>query len=155
MLSKNSMDIQNKKILLVGGGGFIGHNLALYLKEKNAIPFIVDSLSVNNLYSIDKEEVKNKKLYSSILNNRIEILEKKIKSIIKDARNHEDIFEVYQEIDPDIIIHLAAVSHANKSNKDPHNTFDNSLRTLENTLDFARQKNTCYLSVIKYGLWKF
>ena len=71
------MDIQNKKILLVGGGGFIGHNLALYLKEKNAIPFIVDSLSVNNLYSIDKEEVKNKKLYSSILNNRIEILEKK------------------------------------------------------------------------------
>ena len=149
MLSKNSMDIQNKKILLVGGGGFIGHNLALYLKEKNAIPFIVDSLSVNNLYSIDKEEVKNKKLYSSILNNRIEILEKKkIKSIIKDARNHKDIFEVYQEIDPDIIIHLAAVSHANKSNKDPHSTFDNSLRTLENTLDFARQKkiHVIYLS---------
>ena len=34
MLSKNSMDIQNKKILLVGGGSFIGHNLALYPKEK-------------------------------------------------------------------------------------------------------------------------
>ena len=28
------MDIKNKKILLVGGSGFIGHNLALYLKEK-------------------------------------------------------------------------------------------------------------------------
>ena len=64
------------------------------------------------------------------------------------------IFLKFIRIDPDIIIHLAAVSHANKSNKD-HNTFDNSLRTLENTLDFARQKNTCYLSVIKYGLWKF
>ncbi len=143
------MDIINKKILLVGGGGFIGHNLALYLKDKNAIPYIVDSLSVNNLYSINKEEVKNKNLYSSILNNRVEILNKKgIKSIIKDARNHEDILKIYQEIDPDIIIHLAAVSHANKSNKDPHSTFDNSLRTLENTLDFARlkKKHVIYLS---------
>ena len=143
------MDIKNKKILLVGGSGFIGHNLALYLKEKKAIPFIVDSLSVNNLYSIDREEVKNKKLYTSILNNRLEILKKKeIKSIIKDARNHEDILNTYNKIDPDIIIHLAAVSHANKSNKDPHSTFDNSLRTLENTLDFARykKKHVIYLS---------
>lgn len=143
------MDIKNKKILLVGGSGFIGHNLALYLKEKKAIPFIVDSLSVNNLYSIDREEVKNKKLYTSILNNRVEILKKKeIKSIIKDARDHEDILNTYNEIDPDIIIHLAAVSHANKSNKDPHSTFDNSLRTLENTLDFARykKKHVIYLS---------
>ena len=105
-------------------------------------------MSVNNLYSIDREEVKNKKLYTSILNNRVEILKKEIKFIIKDARDHEDILNTYNEIDPDIIIHLAAVSHANKSNKDPHSTFDNSLRTLENTLDFARYKKTCNLSFI-------
>ena len=56
--------------------------------------------------------------------------------------------EIYDKIDPDIIIHLAAVSHANKSNKDPHNTFDHSLRTLENTLDFAKnkKKHVIYLS---------
>ena len=39
-----------KKILLVGGCGFIGHNLALYLKKIGHIPVIVDSLSVNNIY---------------------------------------------------------------------------------------------------------
>ena len=31
---KNFMAIENKKVLLVGGSGFIGHNLALFLKEK-------------------------------------------------------------------------------------------------------------------------
>ncbi len=71
------MDIKNKKILLIGGSGFIGHNLALYLKDKGANPYIVDSLSVNNLNSINNEEVKNKNLYSSILNNRIELIKKK------------------------------------------------------------------------------
>ena len=35
-------------------------------------------------------------------------------------------------------MHLAAVSHANRSNKDPHSTFDHSLRTLENALDNSR-----------------
>jgi hypothetical protein len=67
------MNIQNKKILLVGGSGFIGHNLALYLKGKNANPYIVDSLSINNLYSLDNEEIINKNLYSAILNNRIDL----------------------------------------------------------------------------------
>ena len=143
------MDIENKKILIVGGSGFIGHNLALYLKDKNAKPYIVDSLSINNLYSMDKEEVKNKDLYSAILDNRIDLLKKKkIEFIIQDARDYNRILKVYGQIDPDIIIHLAAVSHANKSNKDPHSTFDNSLRTLENTLDFARvaKKHVIYLS---------
>ena len=143
------MNIQNKKILLVGGSGFIGHNLALYLKEKNANPYIVESLSINNLYSLDNGEIKNKNLYSAILNNRIDLLKKKkIELIIKDARDHLAVSKIYKQINLDIIIHLAAVSHANKSNKDPHTTFDNSLRTLENTLDYAKvnKKHVIYLS---------
>ena len=66
--------MKNKKILLVGGCGFIGHNLSLNLKKKGAIPIVVDSLSVNNILSFADNEIKNKKLYSAILNNRIELL---------------------------------------------------------------------------------
>ena len=89
------MKIQNKKILLVGGSGFIGHNLALYLKEKNAKPYIVDGLSINNLYSIKDEEIKNKNLYSAILNNRIDLLKnQEIELIIQDARDHEKIIKI-------------------------------------------------------------
>ena len=132
--------MKNKKILLVGGCGFIGHNLAIHLKNKGAIPVIIDSLAVNNILSFADNEIKNKKLYSSILNNRIELLNSnQIKLIIQDARDYHAVSKIYNEINPDIIIHLAAVSHANKSNKDPHSTFDHSFRTLENTLDYARE----------------
>ena len=143
------MDIQNKKVVLVGGSGFIGHNLALYLKEKKVNAYIIDSLSINNLHSIKDEDIKNKNLYSSILNSRIDLLKNhKIDLKLQDARDHGAMSKILNEINPDIIIHLAAVSHANKSNKDPHTTFDNSLRTLENTLDYARISKThvIYLS---------
>ena len=133
--------MNNKKILLVGGCGFIGHNLALKLIKNNFQVSIVDSLGINNLLSINKEDVKNKQLYNSILQNRIDLINKNhINFTIQDARDYHAISRIYDEIDPDIIVHLAAVSHANKSNKDPHSTFDHSLRTLENTLDFAKNK---------------
>ena len=133
--------MNSKKILLVGGCGFIGHNLALLLKVKGHDVIVVDSLSVNNILSFADHEVKNKKLYTSILNSRIELLnENNISFTVQDARDYHAISKLYAGIEPDIIIHLAAVSHASKSNKDPHSTFDHSLRTLENTLDFAKNK---------------
>ena len=84
--------MNGKKILLVGGCGFIGHNLALHLKHRGHTPVIVDSLSINNIYSIDNEEIKNQKLYKSILQNRIELLkEKDIDLIVQDARDYNSI----------------------------------------------------------------
>ena len=59
--------MKNKKILLIGGSGFIGHNLAIKLKQAGAEPIIVDSLSVNNILSFTDSEVENKKLYNSII----------------------------------------------------------------------------------------
>src|SRR6185295_13357808 len=44
------------------------------------------------------------------------------------------------QIKPQVIVQLAAVSHAGTSNKDPYSTFDHSLRTLENALDTARDR---------------
>ncbi len=132
-----------KKILLTGGCGFIGHNLAVYLNKKNYEVYILDSLSVNNLLTFTDSEIKNKKLYRSILNERIEIINNnKINLSFSDAKNLHTYSELFKEINPDIVIHLAAVSHANKSNKDPHNTFDNSLRTLESTLEVCRKNKT-------------
>jgi len=128
-----------KKILLVGGCGFIGHNLAIHLKNKGHQIKIVDSLKINNLYADRDNEVTNQFLYESILKNRLSLLKKnQIDYFIKDAKDLNETREIFDSIDPDTIIHLAAVSHANKSNKDPHTTFDHTLRTLENTMDIAK-----------------
>ena len=128
---------------------FYGHNLAIFLEKKIFSVSVLDSLSVNNLKNIKEKLPIDRKLYKSILDNRIKLLkDNRIKMIIQDARDNKKIFKYINKINPDIVIHLAAVSHANKSNKDPHQTFDNSLRTLENTLDALKDKKThiIYLS---------
>ena len=138
-----------KKILIVGGCGFIGHNLSIYLDDKGYDVVILDSLGVNNLLNFTDGEIVNQKLYRSILNERINLLNAKgINLQIGDARDYHLYSKVYDHYSPDIVIHLAAVSHANKSNKDPHSTFDHSLRTLENTLDVCKNDGThvIYLS---------
>ena len=66
-----------KKIVLVGGSGFIGHNLALHLISKGHSVNIIDSFSVNNLLNFTDDEIPNKDLYRSILNNRIDLINQK------------------------------------------------------------------------------
>jgi len=133
------LNLENKKIALVGGAGFIGHNLAMELKRKGATPYVIDNLQVNNILTFANSARKNRKLYWNILNQRIELLNKYgIEINVEDARNYGALSRLLGILKPDVIVHLAAVAHAGKSNKDPHSTFDHSLRTLENVLDYAR-----------------
>ena len=45
-------ELKNKKIALIGGAGFIGHNLALRLQSLGASVEIIDGMQVNNLLSL-------------------------------------------------------------------------------------------------------
>lgn len=139
------MDLKNKRIALIGGSGFIGHNLALALQESGAKPQIVDSLQVNNLLAFASTDtnIVNRELYVRILNDRLSMLnEAGIPLYVQDARDYHALTKVLEAIKPQVIIMLAAVSHANKSNKDPYSTFDHSFRTLENALDYSRSDSS-------------
>ena len=62
------VDILGKKILIMGGAGFIGHNLALKIKELGGLPFISDGLQVNNLGYYTSQSEFNSELYISFIN---------------------------------------------------------------------------------------
>lgn len=135
------IQIEGRKISIVGGAGFIGHNLALTLAERGAAVEVVDSLQVNNLlaFSANMPDLYNRDLYLRIIHERLDLLQQAgVPLHVQDARDYHTLGRLLKEIDPQVIIHLAAVSHAGRSNKDPYSTFDHSLRTLENSLDFAR-----------------
>lgn len=135
------ISLKGRRIVLNGGAGFIGHNLALKLKELGAEVSIIDGLQVNNIlaFSSGENEIANREFYLAILNQRQEILRKAgIPVYIQDIRDYHAVSRLFSELKPQDVVHLAAVAHANQSNKDPYSTFDHSFRTLENALDCAK-----------------
>lgn len=119
----------------------MGHHLALRLRQLGAEVVVLDSLGVNNYHSLSAsaESNPNTALYLEIIAERLALLKEfGIPLIEADARDYDLLCRHLAEVDADVIVHLAAVSHAGRSNKDPYSTFDHSLRTLENALDNAR-----------------
>lgn len=147
-----STAIAGLPIAIIGGAGFIGHNLALQLKRQGANVAVVDGLEVNNFLSLaaNVDNVPHPNLSLALVNERLRLLrENGIPLLVQDARDYHGLTHVLAKLNPHVIIHLAAVSHANRSNKNPYSTFDHSLRTLENALDFSRDltvKHFIYLS---------
>lgn len=135
--------VAGKRVALVGGAGFIGHHLALALKEQGAEVAVIDGLEVNNLlqYMALPPGAENRDLYVKIIHQRIEKLRGAgIPLHVQDARDYDALSRVLSEVQPQVVVHLAAIAHAGRSNKDPMSTFGHSLRTLENALDYARDK---------------
>ncbi len=138
------VNLRGRRIAIIGGAGFIGHNLALKLKKLGAEPHVVDGLQVNNLgyYSSRYTTDPNAERYISFINERLSLLrENEVGLHIIDVRDYHLISHTLNSIKPNAIVHLAAIAHANRSNKDPFSTFDHSMRTLENVLDASRGKD--------------
>lgn len=155
-----TLPIAGRRIALIGGAGFIGHNLALELKRRGADVHVVDSLQVNNLVSLtaNSDNVPNHDLYLDHIGERLQLLRKAgIELNVVDARDYHALSGVLSRIKPQVIVQLAAVAHANRANKNPFSTFDHSMRTLENALDYARNGVEHFIffsSSMVYGTFK-
>jgi nucleoside-diphosphate-sugar epimerase len=136
-----SENIRGRRIAIIGGAGFIGHNMALDLASQGAHVAIIDSLQVNNLlwFASGSGEPREREWNLRMINDRLDLLRAAgVPMHPQDARDYHALSRLLNQIKPQVIIHLAAVSHAGRSNKDPYSTFDHSLRTLENALDCAK-----------------
>jgi nucleoside-diphosphate-sugar epimerase len=150
-------DIAGRRVVITGGAGFIGHNMALTLKKMGANVEVIDSLQVNNLaaFAGNADNIGNRSLYLHLIHERLDLLHAaEIPVHVLDARDYQTLAPLLAEIKPDVIVHLAAVAHANMANKNPFSTFDHSLRTLENALDSSRERKPHFIyfsSSMVYG----
>jgi len=133
--------LASKRVLLIGGAGFLGTSIALKLAQLGAAPLVVDQLNVNSLGALGSEKYSADKrsLYTVFIQDRLAALDAaNIEILVKDARDMDSLRQGFHLHEPEVVIHLAAVAHSSRSNTDPYLAFDHGLNTLENALELSR-----------------
>jgi len=131
-----------ERVSLVGGAGFIGHNLALALRNVGAEVQIIDNLMQNNMLanvSDDDIDPFRRELNHSFLVQRFEKM--RTSGVVMDnadARSMIDLAEKLKEFQPTKVVHLAAISSAVDAKRVPGHCFDLQLVTLRNVLEYTR-----------------
>ena len=129
----------NKKILVTGGAGFIaGALIKRLLNEENNIIYNIDKLSYQNGLKRINEFNKNDR------HTHYEI----------DLTNKELLIDLFEQINPDAIFHLAAESHVDISLYNPEKFIQSNIVGTFNLLEATR----IYwnkLSIVKRESFKF
>lgn len=118
-------------IVVTGGAGFIGSNFVFYELEKHPEDRIIclDSLT-----------------YAGNLSTLESVLDKpNFRFVRMDIRNREDIYHLFEEEKPDIIVNFAAESHVDRSIEDPSIFLETNIIGTSILMDACR----------KYGIQRF
>ena len=108
------------KVLITGGAGFIGSAIVPKLQGENYDVYVYDNLSFGNkdFISVDGDHF-----------------------FLGDIRNREDLDQVFQKVQPEIIIHLAAIHFIPYCNAHPFESADINIRGTMNVLEAAKKLN--------------
>ena len=119
-----------KKIIVTGGAGFIGGSLIRKLiRDTRFQIFNIDKFG----YASDLTGINNEiKLIDGFSGKRHTIM--KI-----DISNKKALSEIFKEIDPDFVFHLAAESHVDKSIEDPEIFLKSNVLGTFNLLEVSRE----------------
>lgn len=135
-------NLKGVRIALVGGAGFIGHNLALELARVGAEVMVIDNLMINslieNVYTPNRDPVQ-RNAYQTFLLDRFAMMRNAgVHLKNSDARLYMDLNRALEEFQPQKIVHLAGIASAVTAAAIPDVTFDLTLVTLRNTLEWMR-----------------
>ena len=120
--------MKRKKILISGGAGFIGHHVIYnLLKETDYEIISIDRLDYSGSYSRIQQIVEKNKSWN-----------KRVRVVWHDLKAEINPLTVNRINNPDVILHLAAASHVDRSITDPMSfVLDNVVGTV-NLLNYAR-----------------
>jgi UDP-glucose 4-epimerase len=107
----------NKKILITGGAGFIGSAVIRELQQFGHEIFVIDNLSFGNREFIDIDD-------AHFFEN--------------DIRDREKVFELMKEIQPEWVLHLAAVHFIPYCNQHPFESSNINIQGTINVYDAIR-----------------
>jgi len=137
-------DLAGQRILLVGGAGFIGHNMALELARMGATVAISDNLMVNSLiencYESSRAQVQRQAYQGFLLDRFLLLRQAGVKLMNCDARLLADLGRVFEDFNPTKVVHMAAIASAVDAKAEPGLAFDLQLITLRNVLELVRPK---------------
>ena len=134
-----------KRILITGGGGFIGGEvIRLLLKKSNLQIFNLDKIG----YASDFTGINNQ------IANLGEKYEDRHKIIQADLTNYEQTEDAILKSNPDLILHLAAESHVDRSIDNPRIFINNNIIGTYNLLE-ASLKFYLNLSEERKSFFKF
>ena len=118
------------RVLITGGCGFIGNNLIRKLLQFSSLKiFNVDKLG----YASDQSAIKN------VLSNMKNADKKRYKFFHIDLCNLKDVEELINFTKPDLVFHLAAESHVDRSIQKPSDFIDSNINGTFNLLYSARK----------------
>jgi nucleoside-diphosphate-sugar epimerase len=136
--------LAGQRVLLVGGAGFIGHNLALELARMGATVGISDNLMVNSLiencYEPGRGPVQRTAYQNFLLDRFLMLREHGVRLMNCDARILADLGRVFEDFKPTKVVHMAAIASAVDAKAEPGLCFDLQLITLRNVLELVRPK---------------
>ena len=118
-----------KKVIVTGGCGFIGSALIRnLLKNTNARIFNFDKMGIVS----DSQSINN------LLNSNPEY-QKRYEFLKLNLENYTKLFEIFNDISPDIVFHLAAESHVDRSIDDPLNFLNSNIVGTYNLIESVRK----------------
>lgn len=131
--------IENKIVLVTGGGGSIGEELCRQIMLHNPKLLLMLDIYENSLYSIELE------LKAKYPNNDI-------KAIIANIRDKQRIYDLFEEYHPDVVFHAAAHKHVPLMENNPTEAIKNNVfgtYNLVNACDKFKAKRFILISTDK------
>lgn len=120
-------DINNMKILVTGGLGFIGSHTVVELQKKGYEVIIIDNLSNSTIEVLERiTEITGKEPVFELID-------------LRDKQAVNDFFEKYSTIEG--IIHFAASKAVNESIEKPLLYYENNIHTLVYLLQQMKERN--------------
>lgn len=123
----------SKKVLVTGGAGFIGSHLVDSLLTNNFEVIVID-----NFDPFYDKSIKLRNIQEHLKNRNYSLRE-------ADITNEDEVFSIFENVQPDIVVHLAANAGVRPSLKNPTKYVSTNIVGTTNLL------NAC----VKYDVKKF